>query len=417
MCSGRFKATLLTVFRPGSASVTNLFFDEFSDLLERCASSNNLIVVGDINIHLDDKTSVTSMQFQLLLDSFGLADCVKQPTHRQQHQLDVFIVGTDQQIPVIHVDPPIIADHSLISATFKLSSCNIQPIRPRVPRRKWQSLDVESFSHDLMASDLLSNPPDEVNEYFSCYDDTLRSLLNKHAPVVYVKQYSRPVSPWFDTECHLMKVKTRKLEKRYRLQPCSQTESAWRTQFRQQRILFQSKLGNYWKFAIESSGNNSKVLWSRLRCLLQSPVDDSTIEHSADDFAKFFLEKIDKIRLNSASAPLPVVVERSVQNQLSVFSPVTPGEVITLLSRSPAKQCALDPIPTWLLKQVSGIMSPVIASMCNASFIQKAVPETHKMATVRPLLIKPTLDQNELQFIIHLEDTGTSSQPSTNGTY
>ena len=396
-CS-KFAATLLTIYRPGSASITNLFFDEFSDVLERCSFSNNLLVVGDINIHLDDKTSSATKHFQSLLDSFGLIDCVNQPTHRQHHQLDVFIVRSDQQIPVIQVDPPVIADHALISASFQLASCNMStpPVRPLVRRRKWQSFDLDRFSIDLMGSDLLCNPPEEVNEYFKCYDDTLTSLLNKHAPVVYVKQYAKPASPWFDTECHLMKVKTRKLEKIYRTQPSSLTESAWRAQFHQQRILFQTKLQNYWKFAIESSGNNNKVLWSKLRCLLQSPVDESSTQHSPDDFAKYFTNKIDKIRLNSASAPPPLVVDRNVLNQLSTFSPVTPVEVMTLLSRSPAKQCTLDPIPTWLLKQVSAIISPVIAGMCNASLEQQVMPAAHKMATVHPLLKKPTLDSNEL---------------------
>jgi len=193
-----------------------------------------------------------------------------------------------------------------------------------------------------------------------------------------------------------MKTKTRKLEKIYRSHPNSITESAWRAQFRQQRILFQTKLKNYWKFAIESCGNNNKVLWSKLRCLLQSPVDESSTQHSADDFAKYFVDKIDKIRLKSASAASPLVVARCVQNQLSTFSPVTSAEVMTLLKCSPAKQCTLDPIPTWLLKQVSAIMSPVIAAMCNASFEQQTIPTAHKMATVHPLLKKATLDSKEL---------------------
>ena len=193
-----------------------------------------------------------------------------------------------------------------------------------------------------------------------------------------------------------MKTKTRKLEKIYRSRPDSITESAWRAQFRRQRLLFQTKLKSYWKFAIESSGSNNKVIWSKLRCLLQSPVDDSSSQHSADDFANYFVGKIDKIRSNSASAASPLVDDRSVLNQLSTFSPVTPVEVMTLLSRSPAKQCTLDPIPTWLMKEVSPIMSPVIAAMCNASFTQQIMPTAHKMATVHPLLKKPKLDSNEL---------------------
>ena len=39
-----------------------------------------------------------------------------------------------------------------------------------------------------------------------------------------------------------------------------------------------------------------------------------------------------------------------------------------------AKHCILDPVPTWLLKRVDDVISPVIACMCNASFEQCTLP-------------------------------------------
>jgi hypothetical protein len=71
-------------------------------------------------------------------------------------------------------------------------------------------------------------------------------------------------------------------------------------------------------------------------------------------------------------------------------------EVQTLLSRLPPKQCSLDPVPTWLLKQVGDVISPVIAAMCNASLSQQTLPVSHKTAIVRPLLKQPNLDQSSL---------------------
>jgi len=393
--SSAFKTTLLAVYRRGSDAVTNMFFEDFADLLERCASFAHCVVVGDINIHLDCHTDTATRQFRSLLVNFGLADCVNQPTHNMHHQLDVFITRTDQQQPVVHVDPPLISDHSLLTAEYTVSTSSTPPVRPRVRRRKWRSLDVDNFCEDFMESDLACNPPDDVNDYFSCYDHTLSDLLDKHVPAVYVTKYARPASPWFDTECHLMKVRTRKLEKEYRAQLDATAEAAWREQFKRQRILFQSKFNNYWKFAIDSSANNSKVLWSKLRCLLQSPVDDAStsIEHSADDFANFFVNKIDTIRQSTAAAPYPTINSRHLTSpdQLNTFRPVTPDEVAALLKRSPAKHCSLDPIPTWLLKRVGGVIAPVIAAMCNASFSQHIVPNCHKKAIVHPLLKKPTL--------------------------
>ena len=382
--------TLIVLYRPGSHSVTADFFDEFSDLLDRCSSSNRCIVVGDVNIHLDICESSLSIQFHSLLKCFGLIECVnKSPTHTQNHQLDMFITNQENQPAVINVDPPIISDHSLIIATYKVTS-SAPPVRPRVLRRKWRSFDITGFTDELLSSDLVCNPPDDnVDKFFSSYDETLRTILDKHAPQILVTKYSRPVSPWFDTECHLIKVKTRKLEKKYRSHPNNINKMAWRSQFHKQRIMFESKSNNYWKFTIESAAGNSKSLWSKLQCLLHVPSHDvTTNDHTANDFADFFQQKIDSIRQTTSSSSTPVISKRTITNLLETFSPVTSAEVSLLLKRSANKQCISDPIPTWLLKGVSSVISPVIASMCNKSLEQKTFPYLHKNAIVNPLLKK-----------------------------
>jgi len=49
------------------------------------------------------------------------------------------------------------------------------------------------------------------------------------------------------------------------------------------------------------------------------------------------------------------------------FDPVTTDEVMDLLTKAPSKTSQLDPIPTWLQKQLSDTSSPVIASVFNYS--------------------------------------------------
>jgi len=47
-------AVVVILYRPGSLHVTNAFFDNFNDLLERLATySAPLMIVGDFNIHMD----------------------------------------------------------------------------------------------------------------------------------------------------------------------------------------------------------------------------------------------------------------------------------------------------------------------------------------------------------------------------
>ena len=48
------------VYRRGSSSVTQTFFDDFSDLLERLSTfSAPLMIAGDFNVHVDDATAST----------------------------------------------------------------------------------------------------------------------------------------------------------------------------------------------------------------------------------------------------------------------------------------------------------------------------------------------------------------------
>ena len=332
------------------------------------------------------------------LENHDLVEHVRQPTHRRGHQLDVFITRADDPVPSIRTDPPsLLSDHSLIVASFDdvIDTSAAAPERRRVQRRRWTDFDIDRFSDDLRRTELVVDPPRDVTELFDCYDDTLRHLIDIHAPEVTVTLYARPTAPWFDTECHLAKVKTRHLERMYRRKQDPASKLEWLMQFELQRDLFQSKFKTHWSKAIDSCGGDTKRMWRKLRCLLQ-PGDTSATDHSADDFARHFTMKVDNIRSSTAGAPPPVITSRTVSEPLASFEPVTADEVRRSLGRVPAKHCILDPVPTWLLKRVDGIIAPVIARMCNASFEQCSLPVKQKMAVTRPLLKKSSLDPNDL---------------------
>ena len=67
-----------------------------------------------------------------------------------------------------------------------------------------------------------------------------------------------------------------------------------------------------------------------------------------------------------------------------------------VLNNAPAKQCSLNPVPAWLVKQLSGAIAPVTANWCNSSFDQRTLPVDHKKAITRPLLKKPPLDASDV---------------------
>jgi hypothetical protein len=66
-----------------------------------------------------------------------------------------------------------------------------------------------------------------------------------------------------------------------------------------------------------------------------------------------------------------------------------------MLRRAPAKQCDLDPAPTWLLKKVGNVIAPTIAITRSLSIHSQSLPCSHKKAIVRPWLKKSSLNPND----------------------
>ena len=61
----------------------SLFHEEFSNLLEEVAvSPSEILLVGDLNFHIDDQNDVCAKRFIDLIESFNFKQLVNQPTHQ-----------------------------------------------------------------------------------------------------------------------------------------------------------------------------------------------------------------------------------------------------------------------------------------------------------------------------------------------
>ena len=66
------------------------------------------------------------------------------------------------------------------------------------------------------------------------------------------------------------------------------------------------------------------------------------------------------------------------------------------MKRANNKNCALDPVPTWIVKQYVVELSQFITSLLNASISSGQFPSSQKCAIVTPLLKKETLDPDDV---------------------
>ncbi|HSN22814.1 MAG TPA: endonuclease/exonuclease/phosphatase family protein [Methylomicrobium sp.] len=236
----------VVLYRPGSASITDNFFEDLSDLLERTSSYKSLLKMGDINIHLDKPSDAHTVKFQSVLSVFGLSQQVQSPTHQHGHLLDVLITRSDVNVRSLRVDPPMMSDHSTIVAELDL------PLRQnfsvtRVARRCWRSFNLEDFVQDVDLSPLTQSPPSDITELFALYDTTLRSILDKHAPYRTVRvRDSVSAARWYNGHCRHVKAKTRHFEKIYRHTRTPASLSAWREHFAIQRKVFEQRFTSFW---------------------------------------------------------------------------------------------------------------------------------------------------------------------------
>ena len=166
-----FNTVVAVVYRPGSCSVTQSFFDDFSDLLERLSTfSAPLMIAGDFNIHVDDVTDVHAGKLTDILFCHSLRQHVTSPTHVHGHTLDLLITRDDHSVAVLPVDPPLLSDNAFVVADCScplLSSATSTTFRRM---RNWCALDVDAFDVDLQQSELYRTLPADPKTAFSHYD-------------------------------------------------------------------------------------------------------------------------------------------------------------------------------------------------------------------------------------------------------
>jgi len=125
------------------------------------------------------------------------------------------------------------------------------------------------------------------------------------------------------------------------------------------------------------------------------------VQHSADDFQRFFQAKVQAVRDSTAAAAsfMPDVGradDPSGTFVLGTWRAVSSDEVRKLVMESPAKSCSLDPMPTYVLRDCLDALLPFLTALINSSLRDGHLPAPHKTAVVTPLLKKQSLDPQDV---------------------
>jgi hypothetical protein len=227
------------------------------------------------------------------------------------------------------------------------------------------------------------------------YDESLRALLDHHAPLVKIKITLRTQVPWFTNEATQMKHQLRQAENTWKRNKCDTT---W-AQYTELRNTYKNHLDKskfqYINDKIEECGTDAKQLFSIVAKLTGqqkvNPLPEGDDSQLAEDFSSFFHEKVENIRqeLLCREPYEPPCVEGVPL--FNTFPDVTVDTVTKLIGSSKPTTCFLDPVPSILLKQNADIIAPLMTHIINTSFHEGHFPTRWKSAIVTPLLKKTGL--------------------------
>ena len=391
------------IYRPPPSQTnkfkSSTFLDEFQTLAEHYHFRNGkLTILGDINVHFDDKESSTTKRMCSILSDFSLSQLVSQTTHKYGHILDWLIVrDSDNLVNHVSVTDRIKSDHFPI--VFSLDISKPTRLKKSVVRRKLTSIDPTVFASE--ASSRLSDRPEKADK-LSHYNTTLQQLLDEHAPPSTRLVPDRPFSPWYGQDILKAKRLRRRAERLKNKTKLTAHRQIYEKEIKKVNRLVSRKKNAYFSSTVLNA-KNSKDLFSVMNGLLgthtNSPLpsthDPSELPNA---FSVFFTSKVQNLRKKLDETPVQQRYSDATFTgaPFEAFSPVSQSDVEKTIREMTLKSCEIDPIPASVLEKCLPQLLPFITDIINTSLTTGVFPADLKKAIVRPLLKKHNLDPNNL---------------------
>lgn len=393
---------LIGIYRPPQSILhregNQCFIDKFTELLANISENySNFIIMGDFNLHVNDKLNNDAAQFLDLLEMLGLHQHNHQPTHSSGNTLDLVITELFSIINVTNIQlGPFISDHCFVMGTL-----NTKSKKPKVTFtkfRKYKNCDIAKMLEDMHLDQLAADSSNlDLSQLLKLYQITVGKSLDLHAPLTTTKHTSVSKNKWYTDKLTSLK---RDLHRIFNKWIKSKSPVDW-CSYKKLRNKYWYEVDttkkNFLKLEIECHATDSKYLFKLVNNLTGSESENPLPEGYTDitlanKFASYFLTKIEKIRealSNYMDYKTPMI---SGNFNFKEFQPVTRNDVNLELSRMQTKTCELDYLPTKIIKNHPEYFLDLYTCIVNKSLRDGIFPEDWKTATLRPLLKKPKLE-------------------------
>ena len=130
--------------------------------------------------------------------------------------------------------------------------------------RRTKNNNIIEFNNVLATSNLILHPLTTLPELLDSYDSTVRSILDKHAPLIIKLSKLRKPNPWYTPALLALKSARRHLERKYISTHSVQEYKILRTETNQYHELIARAKRQFNAQLIQSSIPNPRLLWKNI---------------------------------------------------------------------------------------------------------------------------------------------------------
>ena len=266
--------TFIVIYRHNAENVS-MFFEEFYGFLEYLnLKFKNYIIAGDFNIHVNKENEKPTIKFFEILESFSLIQCIAESTHKSGNTLDLLIHNPEHvNISDILVDSTVRdgRDHYLIS--FNVMCNLISKTKQEITYRNYKDVVLPTFINDVAdCSETFLNESYDIDFKASVnlYEQTFKTLVDNHAPLVNKMVNSSPRPPSMDAEYIAARKERRQLFKIWKKHNNDDNRSRFEESRDAVDELAKEKRREFYQNLINSSSNSQSDLFKVCNTLLDS---------------------------------------------------------------------------------------------------------------------------------------------------
>ena len=275
--------------------------------------------------------------------------------------------------------------------------------KSNVSYRNLSAINLDALRADLSNSDLCKNTDlSDIHELVKSDNETLESVINRHAPLRTKTIVARPHVPWFNNEVKSVKRERRRAERKWRRTRQLCDFQIYKSKKKLYDICNEPISKKYYTDFVLEHGSDQRKLFNAAKSFfhqrndLNFPAYDDQIM-LANDIGEFFVQKFENIR-NELDLLASDLHDRvfdelvALNTSFDSFKQLDEEDVKHLIAKSNRKTSSLDPMPTSIVVQCQDILLPVLTRMINMSLNSGVFPAEWKVADVRPLAKISNLD-------------------------